>query len=75
MSLHTIVPMEALEETPSLPQAVCLPRRYGFVSGTRNEEGRLVISQLISTDPAAYLDPKFSPGALFEEDLPPKPLG
>lgn len=72
---HTIIPVEALQEPLPAPEGVCLPCRYGFVSGTRNSQGRVVIDRIISTDPAAYLDPSFSPGQLLEEPLQPQALG
>lgn len=72
---HTIIPMEALQEEPPTPEGVCLPCQYGFVSGARDDQGRLVVDRLISTDPAAYLDPAFAPGQLLEAPLPPQAPG
>ncbi len=75
MPHHTIMPMEALEEQPPVQETECLPCRYGFVSGVRDAQGRLVISRIISTDPAAYLDPKFAPGQLYTPPAPPQATG
>lgn len=66
MSFHTIIPTEALQEQPPVPELVCIPCQYGFVSGTRDTQGKLVVSRVISTDPAAYLDPMFAPGQVLD---------
>lgn len=65
MSIHSILPPEAyLEEAPA-PQAVCKKCRYGYVDCLTLPDGRLQIRRVISTDPAAYLDPRYSPGNIF----------
>lgn len=65
MPIHSILPAEAYlpEDTP--PRRVCKRCRYGFVDCLPLPDGRLQVSRLISTDPAAYLDPAFAPGAIF----------
>lgn len=68
MCIHSVIHPDALYLPPQLPREVCLPCRYGMVSGVMGGDGRLCISRLISTDPAAFLDPAFSPGQRF---LPP----
>ncbi len=70
MPLYTIVPEEMWAEQPQTPQAVCVKCRYGYVQGYRNGQGGVIVSRMISTDPAAYLDPAFAPGQTYTP--PPK---
>lgn len=60
--IHSILPPEAyLQSEP--PKLCCMRCTHGFVFGSRDEEGHFILSRLISTDPSAYLDPRFCPGA------------
>ena len=65
MTLHTIVPELLWADQPQMPEAVCVKCRYGYVQGHRDNQGGVVVSRIISTDPAAYLDPAFSPGKTY----------
>ncbi|MDY4192547.1 MAG: YlzJ-like family protein [Oscillospiraceae bacterium] len=61
--LHTIVAEEFIwGGTEAQPQCVCI--RGGYLEGVR-EGDCLVVSRLISTDPALYLDPRYAPGARY----------
>lgn len=60
MILHTIVPIELLEEP-------CAAARETVESGgvfleLEKTEGKMRISRLISTDPADYLRAEYTPG-------------
>lgn len=66
MPIHSILPPEAFQEEAPVPQAVCKKCRYGYVDCLPLPDGRLQIRRVISTDPAAYLDPRFSPGEIFQ---------
>lgn len=65
--MYTVIPPELLEAQPSAPQAVCVKCPYGYVEGVRNGQGGVVVSRVISTDPAAYLDPRLAPGQVYQE--------
>ncbi|MCI8653590.1 MAG: hypothetical protein HFF11_07875 [Angelakisella sp.] len=68
MSIHSILPPEAyLEEQPPV-ERIEKPCPYGLVDCLPLPDGRLQISRVISTDPAAYLDPAFAPGAIFQPE-------
>ena len=55
MSIHCILPPEAyLEEQPPV-ERIEKPCPYGLVDCLPLPDGRLQISRVISTDPAAYL--------------------
>lgn len=61
--LHTIVAEEFIwAAADERPECVCI--RGGYLEGRREGDG-LVVSRLISTDPALYLDPQYAPGARF----------
>lgn len=66
MSIHSILPPEAYQEEQPLPRGVEKPCPYGFVDCQSLPDGRLRIRRIISTDPAAYLDPAFAPGEIFQ---------
>lgn len=65
MCMYSIISRELLEAAPELPAQVCVACPHGMVSGVSGPDGRICISRLISTDPAAYLDPAFAPGEYF----------
>ncbi|MEG2088213.1 MAG: YlzJ-like family protein [Angelakisella sp.] len=69
MSFQSIVPPEALELQTEPPKLEYRPCRYGQLAGHSDATGHFVVSQMISTDPTAYLDDRYAPGAL----LPPVP--
>lgn len=75
MPIHSILPPEAYEEQPPFPPTVELACPYGILSCTIREDGSRRIERLISTDPAAYLDPLFSPGGRAEPAVRPYPAG
>lgn len=66
MPIHSILPPEAYEKPQSLPRRVEKACPYGLVDCTPLPDGRLRIDRIISTDPAAYLDPAFAPGEIFQ---------
>ena len=66
MPIHSILPPEAYQEQLPPVQTVQKPCRYGFVDCLTLPDGRLQISRVISTDPAAFLDPAFAPGQIFQ---------
>lgn len=68
MPIHSILPPEAYQEEAPVPQLVCKTCRYGFVSCRSLPDGRLQIDRVISTDPAAFLDPAFAPGEIFQPE-------
>ena len=65
MCIHSILPVEAYQEAAPQPQAVCKSCRYGFVDCVTDPDGRYRVRRVISTDPAAYLDPAFQPDQSF----------
>lgn len=68
MLIHSIVAKEWL--LPSLPESqrelLQLPMGPNWIEGTENN-GHLVIQRLISTNPAAYLNPKWAPGQIISK--------
>lgn len=65
MILHSVVPQELIFPYRTPPaQLICV--REGYVECRADSRGRLVVGRLISTDPFAYLNPRFSPGAYFK---------
>lgn len=62
--IHSILPPELPQESP---QAVCIRCPYGYLEGVRDEAGGVIVSRIISTNPAAYLDPRFAPGQVYHE--------
>jgi len=64
--LHSVVPPELIFPCDApLPQLICV--REGIVECRADAEGRLAVGRLISTDPAAYLNPRYMPGARLGE--------
>lgn len=63
MILHTIEPYELVfPPQEDVQQPVCARVRGQLVMGMRQGQS-LTVSRLLTTDPAAYLDPDFAPGA------------
>ena len=74
MTFHSIVPPEALVPEEDVAPTQCHPCKYGFVQGQGDAMGMFVVNRVVSTDPTAYLDPLFIPGAIFPlTDLDPDP--
>lgn len=71
MPFQSILPPELLEQQIQLPPRECVSWKGGFLEGTRNEKGQLIIERILSTDPAAYLDPELSPGSIWQEKAQP----
>ena len=69
MMIHSVTPVYYLLPQTSKESLTTEPCPYGFIEGTPTPEG-LMISRIISTDPAAYLDPAFQPGCLYQPGLP-----
>ena len=69
MLLHTIIPPEAFAEQPASDMPMCVCCSKGFLEVNSDTNGNFTISRIISTDPAVYLDEKFSPGSIFSEAL------
>ncbi len=67
--IHSILPPEAYQEEQPPAERVEKPCPYGFVDCLPLPDGQLQISRVISTDPAAYLDPAFAPGAIFRPEV------
>ena len=70
MPIHSILPPEAFQEQEPRPATLCKPCRRGFAECLPLPDGRYRICRIISTDPAAYLDPEFFPGAVAEASSP-----
>lgn len=65
MILHSIARIDAVFPTP--PQESCLlPCRHGWLDCVE-EKGQQRIRRLISTDPKAYLDNRYTPGNFYQE--------
>ena len=60
--IQSVLPPEAyLPRTGTLPRE-CVSCSAGFLEGVRGTDGRLLITRLISTDPAAFLREEYQPG-------------
>ena len=70
MPIHSILPPEAYEEASPPPATVCRACRWGFADCQPLPGGGWRIQRIISTDPAAYLDPEFQPGAVVPAASP-----
>ena len=68
MPIHSILPEEAYLPQDPPPEQVCKRCSYGFVDCLPLPDGRLQVNRIISTDPAAYLDPAFAPGAILRPE-------
>ena len=60
--LHTILPIEAMLPQAELPPVEYRDCAYGKLEGRRDEQGRFTVSRILSTDPKAFLDQRYSPG-------------
>lgn len=67
MSFQSVVPPEALEHAAPLPPCELLLCPHGQLEGCRNAVGDFVVSRLLSTDPAAYLQLQYAPGAIWKQ--------
>lgn len=65
MIIHSIVPAEFIEDQGQPPQSKCVKCEYGFVQVVKGAEG-WAVNRLISTNPADYLNPQYSPGTKFD---------
>lgn len=65
MSYQSIMPPEALEHNSPLPPVEVMSCSHGMLEGYRNDKGDFVVARLISTDPAAYLDSRYSPSSVI----------
>jgi len=68
LPIYSILPPEAYQEEQPPAERVCKKCAYGFVDCTPLPDGRLRINRVISTDPAAFLDPAFAPGEIFRAE-------
>lgn len=65
MVIHSVAPMNMLVENP-IPQQLCVKDCGGFfLEGYSTAEG-FQVSRLHSTDPAMYLDKKYTPGSFYK---------
>ncbi len=62
MVLYTNEPFEAIfpQSTPVSTKSIQVPE--GIVEASETAGGIFCVSRLISTDPRAYLNPKYAPG-------------
>ena len=65
MIIHSIVPMDLICETPKPPESKCVKCDNGYVEVVNSASGWSV-NRLISTDPAAYLNPIYTPGSKYD---------
>lgn len=65
MILHSIAPLTNLVPADSTPPEEALQISGGALLGRNTPDG-FIISSLCSTNPADYLDGKFSPGAVYK---------
>ena len=64
MIIHSVTPTWYLMEQPAAPTMEVAGLDGGYLEGVR--QGRdLIISRVISTDPAVYLKPEFAPGSTY----------
>lgn len=63
MSFQSILPPEALQPEQTLPPVEVQSCPYGKLEGYRDQKGKFVVSRILSTDPAAYLDSRYQPGS------------
>jgi len=64
MSFQSILPPEAFSGDGEPLPYECCDCEYGHLEGRRDEQGNFVVARIISTDPAAYLDTRYAPGAV-----------
>lgn len=63
MVIHSIVDPQEMMERQADPSS-WVNVSGGMLQGIRGENG-LVVTRLVSTDPAMYLDPRYAPGAIY----------
>ena len=66
--IHSILPPEAYQEERSPAEHIQKLCPYGFVDCLPLPDGRLQVNRIISTEPAAYLDLAFAPGAILRPE-------
>lgn len=65
MLLHSIAAFEQVFPPPPGATVSYKPVHGGMVEGMC-ENGSFTVSRLISTDPRAYLDPRYAPGGRLQ---------
>ena len=70
MPIHSVLPPEAYGAPEDRPACRCLPCRWGLADCLPLPDGSWQVERLISTDPAAYLDPEAAPGSVLPGDSP-----
>lgn len=65
MIIHSVAPLSALLYNSENPEMKCVPYKGGYLEGTNSMDGFLV-SRIISTNPADYLDKSVYPGACIK---------
>ena len=66
MILYTILPAEQIFAEGAAPQCECVSLDGMILEGVKGPDG-LQISRVISTDPAVYLDSRYSPGQVYRQ--------
>lgn len=64
MIIHSVTPAWYLMEQPAAPTMEAVGFDGGYLEGVR-QGGDLLISRVISTDPAVYLKPEYAPGSTY----------
>ncbi len=62
MIIHSIIPQEHIFTQDALPPRNLCPFAGGYVEVWQSGE----VCRVISTDPAVYLDPRFTPGGRWQ---------
>lgn len=62
MVIHSIMPTSFLMQDNLQPSSEFRPYQRGYIEGHCGDNG-FVVSRIISTDPAAYLDPSITVGS------------
>jgi len=65
--IHSIAPLELLQEQPEIPKATLRQINGGYLEGLETPQG-FQATRLCSTDPALYLKNEYTPGSI----LPPQ---
>ena len=67
MIIHSIAPLEFLQEQPPIPKATLRQIDGGYLEGLETPQG-FQATRLCSTNPALYLKNEYAPGSI----LPPQ---
>jgi len=62
--IHSIAPLEFLQEQPQLPQATMRQINGGYLEGQDTPQG-FQATRLCSTNPALYLKTEYAPGSIL----------